>query len=426
MFLAIGTGISVAAVLAQGLLSFFSPCVLPLVPLYMSYLAGGMGETDKDGRVVYPRKKIIINTLFFVLGVSFAFFALGLGVTALGSLVSGSGEIIVRVGGALLVLFGLYQIGLFGHVKALDGEHRLPLKLNKFAMGPIPALIMGFAFSFAWTPCVGPALSSELVMAGTSGTAAKGFLLIGIYTLGFVVPFLAVGLFTGALLGFFKKHANVVKYTAKIGAAIMIIIGVLMLFGVMGGSTVPETPGEQPSQTAIDDDKTPDAQDPGNTPSGGGDSIEEHTGETRQPAVDYAPDFTLTALDGRQYTLSSLRGKKVFINFWATWCGYCVQELPEVQKLYEQMGENSGDVIVITVVGPGYGREQSASELIEYCRDNGYTFPSLADSAGSLYGTYRVSGLPTTVVIGTDGALAARRIGAMTLSDMKAMLDTAK
>ena len=87
-------------------------------------------------------------------------------------------------------------------------------------MGPVPALLLGFTFSFAWTPCVGPTLGSVLLMAGSAETAANGFLLIGVYALGFIIPFLAVGFFTGAVLNFFKKHRNVVKYTVKLVPAV--------------------------------------------------------------------------------------------------------------------------------------------------------------------------------------------------------------
>src|SRR5699024_2248065 len=123
-----------------------------------------------------------------------------------------------RISGIIMILFGLYQLGVFGRSGKLEQEHRLPLRLDRLAMGPLPALLLGFTFSFAWTPCVGPVLGSVLLMAGSTGAAGKAFLLIGVYTLGFVLPFLAVGLFTGTVLDFFKKHNSVVRYTVKIGA----------------------------------------------------------------------------------------------------------------------------------------------------------------------------------------------------------------
>ena len=230
------TGVSAAAVFLQGILSFFSPCVLPLVPLYIGYLAGGAKSVDADGTVRYKRGRVMRNTVFFVLGVSFTFFALGLGFTALGRFFSDNRALFARIGGVLIILFGLYQLGVF-RSRALSTERRLPIRLDRLSMNPAVAFLFGFTFSFAWTPCVGPALGSVLIMATSAGSSAQGFLLIGVYTLGFVLPFLAVGLFTGSLLDFFKKHQKAVRYTVKAGGVLMILMGVMMLTGWMNGFT---------------------------------------------------------------------------------------------------------------------------------------------------------------------------------------------
>ncbi len=218
MNFSIETGVPVLTVFLQGLLSFFSPCILPLIPLYVGYLAGGAKSVSDDGEIVYPRRKVVVNTLFFVLGISAAFFILGLGFTALGKFFSDNRLWFARISGVIMIAFGFYQLTSFGKIKPLEKERRLPLRLDRWSMGPVPALLLGFTFSFAWTPCVGPTLGSVLLMAGSAETAANGFLLIGVYALGFIIPFLAVGFFTGAVLNFFKKHRNVVKYTVKIGA----------------------------------------------------------------------------------------------------------------------------------------------------------------------------------------------------------------
>ena len=237
MNLQLETGVPVLTVFVQGLLSFFSPCVLPLVPLYVGYLAGGARTVDEKGNIRYPRGKVLINTLFFVVGVSFAFFVLGLGFTAAGRFFSGNQTLFARISGIIMILFGVYQFGFFGKATALETEHRLPFRLDKWAMNPLVALVLGFTFSFAWTTCVGPTLGSVLLMASSSGSAARGFLLIGVYTVGFVVPFLAVGLFTGTVLDFFKRHQKVVRYTVKVGAALLVLMGVMTLTGFMNGIT---------------------------------------------------------------------------------------------------------------------------------------------------------------------------------------------
>ena len=235
----IETGISAITVFIQGLLSFFSPCVLPLVPLYLGYLAGGLnaGVTGADSgsqegsektKRHGERLRLFFRVFCFTLGISGAFFVLGLGAGAAGNFFSENRLLLARIGGVIIILFGLYQLGVFGSSRVLGSEHRIPLHLDKMTMSPVTALIMGFTFSFAWTPCVGPALTSVLLMAGSAESSAKGFLLIGVYTLGFILPFLACGIFTASLLAWFKKHMKAVRYTVKIGGVLMILMGVLM------------------------------------------------------------------------------------------------------------------------------------------------------------------------------------------------------
>ncbi len=229
--------IPVITVFVQGLLSFFSPCVLPLIPIYMGYLSGGTRETDETGAIYYNKKKVMVNTFFFVLGVSFAFFLLGFVMTNVGRFFSGNQILFARIGGIIVILFGLYQLGALGTSRVLGGEYRLPIRFEKMSVSPITALIMGFVLSFAWTPCVGPALSTVLIMASTASTSGTGFLLIGVYTLGYVIPFLAVGLFTTQLLDYFKNHKNIMKYTVKIGGVLMILMGIMMFTGNMNKIT---------------------------------------------------------------------------------------------------------------------------------------------------------------------------------------------
>ena len=146
------TSVPALTVLVQGLLSFFSPCVLPLVPLYVSYLAGGAGKVDENGVIRYPRGKVLANTIFFVIGVSFTFFLLGFGFTALGRVFNDYQSWFARISGIIMILFGVYQFGFLGKSAALEREHRLPFRLDRWAMNPLVALILGFTFSFACCP----------------------------------------------------------------------------------------------------------------------------------------------------------------------------------------------------------------------------------------------------------------------------------
>ena len=415
--------ISAVTVFLQGLLSFFSPCVLPLLPLYIGYLSGGTAVKGEDGKIHYKQSKVLVHTLFFVAGVSFAFFLLGLGVSAVGGFFHSHQAMFARVGGILVMLFGLYQLGIFGTSSVLGREHRLPFQLDRLAMSPVTALLMGFTFSFAWTPCVGPALTSVLLMAASAATRSQGFGLIGVYTLGFVLPFLFVGLFTTRLLELFRKYRGVVRYTVKIGGILMVLMGILMFTGKMNdvtgylsrisGTQVPRTERMEEGTVAekAEADNEGESTESG---TGGPESTaasEEASGETApaETAADARPvipavDFELEDQYGNIHRLEDYRGKTIFLNFWATWCPPCKAEMPDIQKLYEKSATEGEDaVIVLGVAAPNMGQEGSEEEIAAFMEEKGYTYPVLMDTEGELFNSYGVMSFPTTFMIDRDG-----------------------
>lgn len=415
--------ISAVTVFLQGLLSFFSPCVLPLLPLYIGYLSGGTAVKGEDGKIHYKQSKVLVHTLFFVAGVSFAFFLLGLGVSAVGGFFHSHQAMFARVGGILVMLFGLYQLGIFGTSSVLGREHRLPFQLDRLAMSPVTALLMGFTFSFAWTPCVGPALTSVLLMAASAATRSQGFGLIGVYTLGFVLPFLFVGLFTTRLLELFRKYRGVVRYTVKIGGILMVLMGILMFTGKMNdvtgylsrisGTQVPRTERMEEGTVAekAEADNEGESTESG---TGGPESTaasEEASGETApaETAADARPvipavDFELEDQYGNIHRLEDYRGKTIFLNFWATWCPPCKAEMPDIQKLYEKSATEGEDaVIVLGVAAPNMGQEDSEEEIAAFMEEKGYTYPVLMDTEGELFNSYGIMSFPTTFMIDRDG-----------------------
>ena len=353
---------------------------------------------------------------------SFAFFLLGFGFSAVGQFFQRYQTVFTTVGGILVILFGLYQLGVFGSSRFLAAERRLPLRLDKLTMGPLTALVLGFTFSFAWTPCVGPALASVLLMASSAASAAVGFALIGLYTLGFVLPFLAVGLFTGTLLDFFKRHQQVVRYTVKVGGALMILMGVLMLTGWMGGITSylarlgGAAGGETPAQTQ-------QTQAP---------AVSQTPAPETTPAPDAelppAPDFTLVDQNGTEHTLSDYQGKTVLLNFWATWCGPCQQEMPDLQALYEEWGENGGELVVLGVANPKtddqpFNQDGTVEEVETFLSDHGYTYPTVMDTTGEIFAAYGVRSFPTTFMIDTEGNVFGYLIGSMSRETMDSIVE---
>lgn len=407
MNLTIETSVPILTVFIQGLLSFFSPCILPLVPLYISYLTGGMYTKNEDGSFEYPRKKLFIQTVFFVLGIGFAFILLGLGFTAVGRFFSGSRVMFTRIGGIIMVCFGLYQLGFFGRSRQIEQTRRLPVSVEKWTSGPVMALILGFTFSFAWTPCVGPVLASVLLMASSASSAAAGFALIGVYLLGFVLPFLAVGLFAGKVLDLFNRKRQMIQYTVKAGGILLILMGVMTFTGWMNGitgylssfgggssnnssATAAETSADNDGETVVREEI---------------EKTEETEKNSEKPE---APDFTLTDQYGEQHSLSDYEGKTVFLNFWATWCGPCQMEMPDIQALYEAYGNNTGDVIILGVANPKtdaspMNTDVSQEEVEAFLEENGYTYPTVMDLDGSIFRAYGIQAFPTTFMIDKYG-----------------------
>ena len=403
--------ISVIAVFLQGLFSFFSPCVLPLLPVYFGYLSGVTAERNADGSLRFDRGRIMINTLFFVLGISAAFFLLGLGASAAGSALIKHQKVITRAGGILMILFGLYQSGLLGEWGFLAKERRLTFQFETMAASPVMAFVFGFVFSFAWTPCVGPMLSSVLILVAVE--PEKGLVMILFYTLGFVIPFLLLGLFSETVLNLVKKHKGIMAYTAKAGSVLMIALGLLLFSGKLDGvgTAAPQQSATQNSQqTENATQKDMQTQ-----------NVAQREKQTENAVA--AIPFTLKDHYGKPHTLDDYKGKIVFLNFWATWCPPCRAEMPDIQKLYERSPREGKDaVIVLGVAAPKLGSEKDEAGIKAFMDKNGYTYPVLMDKEGKLFEAYSIRAIPTTYLIDRRGNVIGRVQGALSAENLEKII----
>ena len=396
MNLVLSSDISAIAVFLQGLFSFFSPCVLPLLPVYFGYLSGGAAERNPDGSLRFDRGRVMINTLFFVLGISAAFFLLGLGASAAGNMLINHRKMITRAGGILMILFGLYQSGLLGEWGFLARERRLPFRVETMAASPVMAFVLGFVFSFAWTPCVGPLLGSVLILAAAE--PEKGAVMILLYTLGFVIPFLLSGLFSETVLNLVKKHKGVMAFTVKAGSILMIALGLLLFTGKLDG-TGTAAPQQGATQNA-QENATKDEQQTNNEIA--------------------AIPFSLTDQYGKKHNLADYKGKIIFLNFWATWCPPCRAEMPDIQKLYERSPREGEDaVIVLGVAAPKLGSEKDETGIKAFMDKNGYSYPVLMDKGGRLFDSYGIQAIPTTYMIDRNGNLVGRVQGALSAENIE-------
>lgn len=374
-------------VFIEGVLSFFSPCVIPLLPIYLSYLAGNTGQSASDGSKVYERKTILLHTVFFIGGISVAFFILGLAFTALGSFFQDYQLLFSRIGGGLIVLLGLFQLGCFS-LPFLQRQRKLDLNLNLKKINVGIAFLLGFTFSFAWTPCVGPALASVLILASSAQSAWLGNILVAVYAIGFVIPFLLLGLFTTKALNLLKQKQKIFFYVTKAGGVLLIVLGVMTFTGWMNGVTgylsTPSTQGNRTQQKVAEME------------------------QKEQAKKLKAFDFTLQDQYGKVHTLSDYKGKVVFLNFWATWCPPCKEEMPHIEALYKKYNLNAADVIVLGVANPKteknpQGQDSAIPDIKQFLADNQYTFPVVFDETGAVFRDYAIRAFPTTFMIDRDG-----------------------
>lgn len=495
--------ISALASFLEGVLSFFSPCVLPLLPVYFSFLSGGNAERNENGEIIYKKSKVVINTLFFVLGISLTFFILSLGVKGVGKIFSTNSHLFNIIGGALIIVFGLWQLVFYGTKYGAKKEKRININTNR-AKGPLLSFLLGFSFSFSWTPCIGPILSSVLIMASSS---IKGEIYLLLYALGFTLPFILLAFFTSSLLSFFQKYKRVVKYTVRIGAGVMIVLGIMMIVTnipkeseddkvatIQGGEVTiereevttvenqierekenatsesteklpvaptmtikvvqkledtedsieekeieyseSETTPVESNEESVDKDTVNESNDASiieeieetEETENGKDKIEEskETEEVKEEIEEKCDldllDFTFLDQYGKIHRLSSYKGKVIFLNAWATWCGPCRSELPEIDELYKKY-KDSENVVVLTVAFPLQSGEGNTNSIKSFMKSNEYSYPVLFDTKGKLLSALGISAFPTTFLFDKKGNIYGYIPGAMNKERMEKAIE---
>ena len=212
--------IGIAVALFAGLLSFLSPCVLPLVPSYLGFVTGMNVAEMADRRRV---------ATLFVLGFTTIFLLLGAGATALGAALRANKDIVARVGGVLIIFFGLVSMGVV-KIPALQMEARVHLKEKP--LGVLGAFLVGMAFGAGWTPCLGPILGGILTIAGTQETMGQGMLLLGSYSAGLAIPFLVAAWMVESFFDWFQRFRKYLPWVQRISGALLVIVGVLLVTGL--------------------------------------------------------------------------------------------------------------------------------------------------------------------------------------------------
>ncbi len=442
--------IGVLTALLAGLLSFISPCVFPLVPGYVSMLSGIGVEQLKEDKA--PRAGVLSSAFSFVIGFSIVFIALGASASAVGAFLLRNRTLLAPIAGALIVLFGLHLVGWLAKIGVRAGAaigvglvilgfavgmwrgaarwHLTPLQFYAIALifvvgpsltrwlnrdvhlrdvggnqpGMVSGFLMGFAFAFGWTPCIGPILGGVLAVAATKQTVGQGILLLACYSAGLAIPFLLTALGIGRFLKFYQRFRRHLHTVEVFSGVLLLAIGALVFTNqltFLSGKLnffQPENliPGAR-SLTVV-----------GTASSASGLTMKEIGDE---PAV------TFTDLHGANVPLSSYKGKVVLVNFWATWCDPCFAEIPTLIDLQQKYGakgfmvlgvstDDNGTPVVDTFVHTR--KFQVGSEQLTM----NYPVVIGSDDISSQFGG--MLGLPTQVLISRDGKIEMKYTGSVT------------
>ncbi len=375
----------IASAFSAGLLSFFSPCTFPLLPVYIGYFA----SDDLPEETPYRTRLIskLLKTLLFVAGICVVFVLLGFGAGAIGKALSSVYFTIAC--GIIVFIFGLQYAEII-NIPFLMQEKRFDMS-KAASKGIWWAFLLGVMFSFGWTPCVGPVLATVLGMTAQNGDVLQGGILLFIYALGLSIPFLVLSAGSATLIAKIKGLTKYLPIIKKIGGVIIALMGLWMIFSSIS-AVAPDNSGNNESS-------------PNNNV-----ALEE---------------FILPAMNGDVVTLSDYRGKPVYIDFWTTWCPNCIADIQEFNSFANRV--NAGeDYVVLSVVTPGYYREMSEKKLREWVAERNLDFPMLLDYNVSITRHYGINTYPTGVYIAPDGQLAEIHVGYSSLSVIESKLEALK
>jgi cytochrome c-type biogenesis protein len=225
-----------------GLLSFLSPCVLPLIPSYATFITGMSLDDLTSGRQEEGRRSVLVHGVLFVIGFSLVFMILGASATFLGSLLRVYSDWVGRIGGVLLIVFGLYLLGV---LRMPGAEREWRVQLSNKPVGYLGTVLVGVAFGAGWTPCIGPVLGGILTLAATTDSVGQGIGLLAVYSLGLAVPFLLATLLLERFLTGFKRFRHYLPWVSRASGALLLVMGLLLVTGsftVLSGMLARFTP----------------------------------------------------------------------------------------------------------------------------------------------------------------------------------------
>jgi cytochrome c-type biogenesis protein len=369
---------------AAGILSFLSPCVLPLVPGYISLISGVSVDSLKEG--TSNRRAVIVNSLAFNAGLSVIFLILGTTAGLVGAAITSNPWVRI-IGGLVIIAFGLQLIGLL-KISALYKDTRF--FSDDKPRGVLGSAALGVAFAAGWTPCIGPILGGIIGLAATSGGWRSGLVLSAFYSAGLAVPFLLTGLGINQFLSFYKNFRRHLHKVEVVSGVVLILVGLLVMSGqstLLASSRfmawIPNAEGWLKLK-----EKPPAAATP-----------------TANANFEMAPDVEFQTLTGKPFRLKELQGQVVLLNFWATYCIPCREEIPALNALQHEL-EAQGLKIV------GASLDDSVDGVNAYQQEVAKFDYQVLLGGGDAKVKFAQSVLPTTYLIDRQGRIRQKIIGA--------------
>jgi cytochrome c-type biogenesis protein len=381
-----GSNITIGIAFLAGILSFLSPCVLPLVPGYVSLMSGvSIDRLKEGGSQSGARRAVILNSLAFNIGLSVIFLALGTTAGLVGASITSNPWVRI-IGGIIIIAFGLQLVGLL-KISTLYKDTRF--FSDEKPRGMLGSFTLGIAFAAGWTPCIGPILGGIIGLAATSGGWRSGLLLSAFYSAGLAVPFLLTGLGINQFLGFYGKFRKHLHKVEVVSGVILIVVGLLVASGystLLASSTLASLLPNPESWIKVDTGSPTTAAAPGTSSN-----------------FPVAPEVALQTMDGKSFHLAELRGRVVLLNFWATWCIPCRSEIPELNTMHRDLASRGLSVV-------GVSTYDGADGVRDFWKDikQDYTVLLGDQDAGSKFG---VPALPTTFILDREGRIRAKIVG---------------
>jgi cytochrome c-type biogenesis protein len=400
-----GSNITIAIAFVAGILSFLTPCVLPLVPGYISLISGvsvehlkGEGGARREG----TWRAVILNSLAFNAGVSLIFVLLGATAGWVGNVLFSTPWVRI-VGGIVIMAFGLQMMGVL-KIGALYRDTR------KFSegkpSGPLGAALLGVAFAAGWTPCIGPILGGIIGLAATSGGWKSGLILSAFYAAGLALPFLGVGLLMNAFLSFysrFRRHLHKVEVASGV---LLIVIGLMVASNSLTWVASFASRYLPNAESFLNQPGAPPAPQPA------AQAAQNATAATTN--AEPAPEVELKTVDGKSLKLSDLRGQVVLLNFWATWCVPCRSEIPSLNAMHHDLSGRGFKVL-------GVSTTDTAELVRDYQKDVKQEY-TVALGDDSVANKFSVGVLPTTFIIDRQGRIRHKVIGEKTRAQFEALI----